>query len=75
MFTFFRLKTQLEIIYRRADFRNMSGTVSLLQFSLTATYRIVFWDFQTPVVTTIHMTTTEAERWFSTLKGIRLNET
>lgn len=68
-----RLKTELEIIYKRTDFRNMHGAVSLLQFfiennllsSFSESYKLLL------IITTIPMTTTEAERCFSTLKRIK----
>lgn len=68
-----RLKTELQIIYRRSDFRNMSGAVSLLQFliennlqyTFSETYKLLL------IVITISMTTSEAERCFSTLKMIK----
>lgn len=68
-----RLKTELEIIYKRTDFRNMRGAVSLLQFfiennllsSFSESYKLLL------IIATIPMTTTEAERCFSTLKRIK----
>lgn len=68
-----RLKTELEIIYKRTDFRNMRGAVSLLQFfiennllsSFSESYKLLL------IIATIPMTTAEAERCFSTLKRIK----
>lgn len=68
-----RLKTELEIIYKRIDFRTMRGAVSLLQFfiennllsSFSESYKLLL------IIATIPMTTAEAERCFSTLKRIK----
>ena len=66
-------KTEFEIIYERADFRNKKFTVNLRQFffenNLQNTY---FESFKLLLVTTIRMTTAEAERCFSTLKRIKI---
>lgn len=68
-----RLKTELGVIYRRPDFRNMSGTVSLLQFvvenNLQTTFSETYKLLQ--IISTIPMTTAEAERCFSTLKRVK----
>ncbi|GBO29570.1 hypothetical protein AVEN_132744-1 [Araneus ventricosus] len=66
-----RLKTELGVIYRRSDFRKMTG--SLLQFiiennlqtTFSETYKILL------IIVTIPMTTAEAERCFSTLKRVK----
>ncbi|GBL84376.1 hypothetical protein AVEN_117150-1 [Araneus ventricosus] len=68
-----RLKTELGVIYRRSDFRKMTGAISLLQFiiennlqaSFSETYKLLL------IIVTIPMTTAEAERCFSTLKRVK----
>ncbi|GBL95308.1 hypothetical protein AVEN_37756-1 [Araneus ventricosus] len=68
-----RLKTELGVIYRRSDFRNMTGAISLLQFiiennlqtTFSETYKLLL------IIVTIPMTTAEAERCFSTLKRVK----
>ena len=64
------LQTELEIIYRRPDFRNMGGSISLLQFVIENNLQNVFSETYKPmlIVTTIPMTTAEVERCLSTLK-------
>ncbi|GBN71107.1 hypothetical protein AVEN_228774-1 [Araneus ventricosus] len=68
-----RLKTELGVIYRRSDFRNINGAISLLQFiiennlqtTFSETYKLLL------IIVTIPMTTAEAERCFSTLKRVK----
>ncbi|GBO00672.1 hypothetical protein AVEN_93671-1 [Araneus ventricosus] len=68
-----RLKTELGVIYRRSDFRNMTGAISLLQFiiennlqtTFSQTYKLLL------IIVTIPMTTAEAERCCSTLKRVK----
>ncbi|GBN92193.1 hypothetical protein AVEN_213017-1 [Araneus ventricosus] len=68
-----RLKTELGVIYRRSDFRNMTGAISLIQFiiennlqtTFSETYKLLL------IIVTIPMTTAEAERCFSTLKRVK----
>ncbi|GBM37493.1 hypothetical protein AVEN_263163-1 [Araneus ventricosus] len=68
-----RLKTELGVIYRRSDFRNMTGAISLLQFiiennlqtTFSETYKLLL------IIVTIPKTTSEAERCFSTLKRVK----
>ncbi|GBN68772.1 hypothetical protein AVEN_170701-1 [Araneus ventricosus] len=68
-----RLKTELGVIYRRSDFRNMTGAISLLQFiiennlqtTFSETYKLLL------IIVTIPMTTAKAERCFSTLKRVK----
>ncbi|GBO00777.1 hypothetical protein AVEN_181669-1 [Araneus ventricosus] len=68
-----RLKAELGVIYRRSDFRNMIGAISLLQFiiennlqtMLSETYKLL------KIIVIIPMTTAEAERCFSTLKRVK----
>lgn len=68
-----RLKTELEIIYKRTDFRNMRGAVSLLQFFIENNLVASFSESHKllTLIATIPMTTAEAERCFSTLKRIK----
>ncbi|GBN32769.1 hypothetical protein AVEN_58866-1 [Araneus ventricosus] len=68
-----RLKTELGVIYRRSDFRNMTGAISLLQFiiqnnlqtTFSQTYKLLL------IIVTIPMSTAEAERCCSTLKRVK----
>lgn len=68
-----RLQTELELIYRRPDFRNISGAIHLLKFitdnNLQDIFSATFALLQ--ILITIPMTTAEAERSFSTLKRIK----
>nr|CAH7751058.1 unnamed protein product [Callosobruchus chinensis] len=68
-----RLQTELELIYRRPDFRNISGAIHLLKFitdnNLQDVFSATFALLQ--IIVTIPMTTAEAERSFSTLKRIK----
>ena len=66
-------KTEFEIIYERADFRNKKCTVNLQQFFFENNMQNTFSvSFKLLLVTTIRMTTAEAERCFSTLKRIKI---
>ncbi|GBM99597.1 hypothetical protein AVEN_99695-1 [Araneus ventricosus] len=68
-----RLKTELGVIYRRSDFRNMTGAISLLQFiiennlqtTFSETYKLLL------IIVTIPMTADEGESCFSTLKRVK----
>ncbi|XP_057658705.1 zinc finger MYM-type protein 1-like [Diorhabda carinulata] len=68
-----KLKTELEIIYRTSDFREVSGAVHLLKFlienNLQGDFSETFSVLQ--AIVTMPMTTAEAERCFSTLKRIK----
>nr|CAH7765391.1 unnamed protein product [Callosobruchus chinensis] len=68
-----RLQTELELIYRRPDFRNISGAIHLLKFitdnNLQDVFSATFALLQ--IIVTIPMTTAGAERSFSTLKRIK----
>lgn len=68
-----RLQTELEIIYKRPDFRKLSGAVHCLKFiienNLQTVFSATFCLLQ--LIVTIPMTTAEAERNFSTLKRIK----
>lgn len=68
-----RLKTELSVMYKREDFQQLNGAVSLLQFviennlqtSLSEAHKLM------NIISTIPMTTAEAERCFSSLKRIK----
>uniref|UniRef100_A0A1B6LBA9 HAT C-terminal dimerisation domain-containing protein n=1 Tax=Graphocephala atropunctata TaxID=36148 RepID=A0A1B6LBA9_9HEMI len=68
-----RLKTELSVIYKRKDFQVMNGTVPLLQFVIENGLQTSFSETHKllTIVSTIPMTTAEAERCFSTLKRIK----
>lgn len=68
-----RLKTELEVIYMRNDFRIVSGAVDLLEFIIENNVQQTFSETckLLKVLTTVPMTTSEAERCFSTLKRIK----
>lgn len=68
-----KLKTELEIIYRRTDFREVSGAVHLLQFLIENNLLADFSEtcLVLHAIVTMPMTTAEAERCFSTLKRIK----
>eukprot|EP00102_Acyrthosiphon_pisum_P013340 XP_008182878.1 PREDICTED: uncharacterized protein LOC103309376 [Acyrthosiphon pisum] len=68
-----RLKTELEVMYSRDDFRNLCGVIPtinyLLNNNMEDTFKEVFKLLKLLVV--IPMTSSEAERSFSTLKRIK----
>ncbi|CAG9832487.1 unnamed protein product [Diabrotica balteata] len=68
-----KLRTELEIVYRRSDFKELSGAVHLLKFlienNLQEDFSEIYLILQ--VLVTMPMTTAEAERCFSTLKRIK----
>lgn len=68
-----RLKTELEVIYMREDFRNVSGAVDLLAFLIENNVQRTFSEtFKLlKVLMTVPMTTCEAERCFSTLSRVK----
>lgn len=68
-----KLKTELEIIYRRSDFREVSGAVHLLKFLIENNLQVDFSEtfLVLQAIVTMPMTTAEAERCFSTLKRIK----
>lgn len=68
-----RLQTELEIIYKRPDFRNLSGAIHCLKFIIENKLQDVFSATYTllHIIITTPMTTAEAERNFSTLKRIK----
>ncbi|GBL75762.1 hypothetical protein AVEN_155057-1 [Araneus ventricosus] len=63
-----RLKTELGVIYRRSDFRNMTGAISFLQFIIENNLQTTFFETYKLllIIVTIPMTTAEAERCFCT---------
>ncbi|GBN77079.1 hypothetical protein AVEN_182989-1 [Araneus ventricosus] len=64
-----RLKTELGVIYRRSDFRDMTGAISLLQFIIENNLQTTFSEtYKLLLIVAIPMTTAEAERCCSTLK-------
>lgn len=68
-----KLQTELELIYKRTDFRSVIGAVNLLQFIIDNNLEQIFSEtFKlTRIIATIPMTSAEAERSFSTLKRIK----
>ncbi|KAK4882221.1 hypothetical protein RN001_005540 [Aquatica leii] len=68
-----KLKTELEIIYRRPDFRGVSGAVYLLKFLIENNLHLDFSEtcLVLHIIVTMPMTTAEAERCFSTLQRIK----
>ncbi|KAJ8883982.1 hypothetical protein PR048_015838, partial [Dryococelus australis] len=68
-----RLKTELGVVYKRLDFLNMSGSVSLLQFVVENNLKTTFTKTNNLLlnISTVPMTTPQAERCFSTLKRIK----
>ncbi|XP_072380630.1 zinc finger MYM-type protein 1-like [Diabrotica undecimpunctata] len=68
-----KLRTELEIVYRRSDFKELSGAVHLLKFLIENNLQEDFSEINLilQVLVTMPMTTAEAERCFSTLKRIK----
>lgn len=68
-----RLKTELDIIYRRPDFINLSDALNLLKFIIENNLELIFPATFTllQILVTIPMTTVETEGSFSTLKRIK----
>lgn len=68
-----KLKTELQIIYSRTEFRTMSGAVSLLSFIQSENLTSTFGESMKllKIIITIPMSTAESERCFSTLKRIK----
>ncbi|GBN08874.1 hypothetical protein AVEN_202229-1 [Araneus ventricosus] len=67
-----RLKTELGVIYRRSDFRNRNGAISLLQFIVENNFQTTFSETYKLLLIIITIpTTAEAERCFSTLKLVK----
>lgn len=67
-----KLKTELELIYMREDFRNVEGAVSLLTFFSDNNLEETFSETTKllKIIITTPMSTAESERCFSTLKRI-----
>lgn len=70
---FQQLKSELQVIYMRDDFRNVSGVVDLLQFLIDNNVVESFSEVTKllKIIATVPMTTSEAERCFSTLKRVK----
>lgn len=68
-----RLKTELSVIYSRADCRSIKGAVPFLKFLIENNLSVPFQETKKvlEILVTIPMTTAEAERSFSTLKRIK----
>ncbi len=68
-----KLKTELSLIYCKEEFRTCHGAVDLLQLFMENNLEEVFSETVTllKILITTPMTTTEAERCFSTLKRIK----
>lgn len=68
-----KLKTELQVIYKRNDFKNISTAVHLLKFIIENQLLDTFSETSKllKIVITIPMTSAEAERSFSTLKRIK----
>ncbi|KAL4153992.1 hypothetical protein QTP88_001825 [Uroleucon formosanum] len=68
-----KLKTEIQIIYSRTEFRTMSGAVSLLSFIQSENLTSTFGESMKllKIIITIPMSTAESERCFSTLKRIK----
>lgn len=68
-----RLKTELSVIYSRADCRNIKGAVPFLKFLIENNLSGPFQETKNilDILITIPMTTAVAERSFSTLKRIK----
>uniref|UniRef100_A0A096M8U2 HAT C-terminal dimerisation domain-containing protein n=1 Tax=Poecilia formosa TaxID=48698 RepID=A0A096M8U2_POEFO len=68
-----KLKTELTLIYSKEEFKACCGAVGLLQLFMEKNLEEVFSETVTllKILITTPMTTAEAERCFSTLKGIK----
>lgn len=68
-----KFETELKLIHRRINFRDVSGAVNLLKFIIDNNLQSVFSESYKLIliIATIPMTSTEAERSFSTLKRIK----
>jgi len=67
-----KLKTELQLFYKRTDFRDISSSVHLLKFLIENNLTLIFSESYKllKIISTIPMTTVEAKRSFSTLKRI-----
>ncbi|CAH2006565.1 unnamed protein product [Acanthoscelides obtectus] len=68
-----RLKTELSVIYARNDCRDLHGTLSLLKFLIQNSLEETLKETKKllEIIVTTSMSTSEAERNFSTLKRIK----
>lgn len=68
-----RLKSELEVIYSREDFRNNVGAVSMLQLFINMGLTETFTEtvMLLNILCTLPMVTVESERCFSTLKRVK----
>lgn len=68
-----RLRTELNVLYERTDFREIDGAVPLLQLILTNSLQDTFKEITKllKIIITTPMTTAEPERCFSSLKRIK----
>lgn len=68
-----KLKTELSLIYSSKDFRKCTGAVSLFQLFMQNNLQDIFSETVAllKILITTPMTTSEAERCFSTLKRIK----
>jgi hypothetical protein len=68
-----KLKTELQLFYKRTDFRDINSLVYLLKFIIENNLTLIFSESYKllKIISTIPMTTAEAERSFSTLIRIK----
>jgi hypothetical protein len=68
-----KLKSELEVIYCREDFRNSAGAVAILQLFINMNLSETFSEAMKllNILCTLPMTTVESERCFSTLKRVK----
>ncbi|KAL4153543.1 hypothetical protein QTP88_001376 [Uroleucon formosanum] len=68
-----KLKTELQLFYKRTDFRDINSSVHLLKFIIENNLTLIFSESYKllKIISTIPMTTAEVERSFSSLKRIK----
>lgn len=68
-----KLETELGLVYKRREFRSVSGAVPMLKFIMDTNIVSTFEETVKllKIISTIPMSTSEAERCFSTLKRIK----
>lgn len=68
-----KLKSELEVLYCREDFRNSAGAVAILQLFINMNLSETFSEAVKllNILCTLPMTTVESERCFSTLKRVK----
>lgn len=68
-----KLKTELQLFYKRTDFRDINSSNHLLKFIIENNLILIFSESYKllKIISTIPMTTAEAKRSFSTLKHIK----